>query len=304
MNLVPSPDGRFLVISTSGWEKPALVVFDTKELQVVSRAPMEHTWLGLAWHPTARDSSPPARARTSIVRVRLGRGAADRRAAHCARGRPSDTRAATGSRMPASSPGWRSAPTARRLYATQLYGQKVRRDRSAGQRRVVATAELPRGALHVRALARRQDPVRLGLGRRRRSCCSTRRRSRREARFRSASIPTRWCSRATARACSSPAPTRTRCGSSTSRHERRTSRSRSRSTPRRRSGSTPNGLSLSPDGRTLLVANADNNTVDRRRRLEARLEPGRGLRPGRLVSDRRAVRSRRIPILRRSTARA
>src|SRR4029077_20818 len=26
-------------------------------------------------------------------------------------------------------------------------------------------------------------------------------------------------------------------------------------------GSTPNGLALSPDGRTLLVANADNNTV-------------------------------------------
>ena len=26
-------------------------------------------------------------------------------------------------------------------------------------------------------------------------------------------------------------------------------------------GSTPNGLGLSPDGRTLLVANADNNTV-------------------------------------------
>ena len=26
-------------------------------------------------------------------------------------------------------------------------------------------------------------------------------------------------------------------------------------------GSTPNGLSLSPDGETLLIANADNNTV-------------------------------------------
>ena len=51
MNLTASRDGRFLVVSTSGWEKPALVVFDTKSLQVVSRTPMEHTWLGLAWHP-------------------------------------------------------------------------------------------------------------------------------------------------------------------------------------------------------------------------------------------------------------
>ena len=54
MSVAPSRDGRFLVISTSGWEKPALVVFDTRSLQVVSRAPMEHTWLGLAWHPDGK----------------------------------------------------------------------------------------------------------------------------------------------------------------------------------------------------------------------------------------------------------
>ena len=36
---------------------------------------------------------------------------------------------------------------------------------------------------------------------------------------------------------------------------------RSRSTPARPPGSTPNALGLSPDGETLLVANADNNTV-------------------------------------------
>ena len=35
----------------------------------------------------------------------------------------------------------------------------------------------------------------------------------------------------------------------------------SRSLPKAPPGSTPNALALSPDGRTLLVANADNNTV-------------------------------------------
>src|SRR2546428_12348780 len=36
MNLVPSPDGRFVAISTSGWSKPALSIFDTKNLQIVN----------------------------------------------------------------------------------------------------------------------------------------------------------------------------------------------------------------------------------------------------------------------------
>src|SRR3982751_5774906 len=37
MNLVPSPDGRLIAISTSGWAKPAISIFDTKNLQVVNR---------------------------------------------------------------------------------------------------------------------------------------------------------------------------------------------------------------------------------------------------------------------------
>src|SRR5919204_6029568 len=36
LNMVPSPDGRFIVISSSGWERPALVVFDTRTLQIIS----------------------------------------------------------------------------------------------------------------------------------------------------------------------------------------------------------------------------------------------------------------------------
>src|SRR5215218_3526938 len=51
MNLVPSPDGRFIAISTSGWAKPAISVFDTRNLQIVSRLEVDHTWLGLVWHP-------------------------------------------------------------------------------------------------------------------------------------------------------------------------------------------------------------------------------------------------------------
>src|SRR5262245_28459661 len=54
MNLAAAPDGRFIAISTSGFSKPALVVFDTKSLQIVNRVEVDHTWLGLAWHPDGK----------------------------------------------------------------------------------------------------------------------------------------------------------------------------------------------------------------------------------------------------------
>src|SRR3954466_7464224 len=37
MSVVPSPDGRLLAISTSGYAKPAISLFDTHALQIVSR---------------------------------------------------------------------------------------------------------------------------------------------------------------------------------------------------------------------------------------------------------------------------
>src|SRR5689334_1443146 len=54
MNVVPSPDGRMLAISTSGWGKPAISLFDTRTLQIVSRIDVEHTWLGLVCSPDGK----------------------------------------------------------------------------------------------------------------------------------------------------------------------------------------------------------------------------------------------------------
>ena len=65
---------------------------------------------------------------------------------------------------------------------------------------------------------------------------------------------------ATAAGCSSPAPTPTRSGSSTS-AAKRPRADLGRAVPDAPPASTPNALALSPDGTTLLVANADNNTV-------------------------------------------
>src|SRR3954452_18252000 len=54
MNVVASPDGRLLAISTSGYAKPALSLFDTRTLQIVARLEVEHTWLGLVWQADGR----------------------------------------------------------------------------------------------------------------------------------------------------------------------------------------------------------------------------------------------------------
>ncbi len=51
LNMAPSPNGRFLVITNNGWARPTLTVFDTKTEQVIRRVAVENAWLGLAWSP-------------------------------------------------------------------------------------------------------------------------------------------------------------------------------------------------------------------------------------------------------------
>jgi YVTN family beta-propeller protein len=51
LNMVWSPDGRYLIITNNGWSKPTLTVFDTTNFYITQRVPLEHAWLGLAWHP-------------------------------------------------------------------------------------------------------------------------------------------------------------------------------------------------------------------------------------------------------------
>jgi YVTN family beta-propeller protein len=51
MAFVPSPDGRFLIVSNNGYSKPSLTVVDTATFTVKSVFPLDYAWLGLAWHP-------------------------------------------------------------------------------------------------------------------------------------------------------------------------------------------------------------------------------------------------------------
>jgi YVTN family beta-propeller protein len=54
MAFVPSPDGRFLIITNNGYSKPTLTIVDTQRFAVKAAVPVEHAWLGLAWHPDGK----------------------------------------------------------------------------------------------------------------------------------------------------------------------------------------------------------------------------------------------------------
>jgi YVTN family beta-propeller protein len=258
MNLVASPDGRFLAISTSGYTRPALSILDVRTLQIVHRLEVDHTWLGLVWHPDGKRLFASGASENVIYEFTFqgGRltaagsiplGAAERHP-----GRDVIDNAGYVAGLDISDDG-------RMLYATQIYGQKVRAI-DVAQRKIVATAELPaepytcvlspdgqtlvvsvwggaklmmldawtltvKGEVavgeHPNAMVFARDGARLFV-----ACANT-----------NAVWVVDWAKGTAVEqisvALGAQAPV----------------------------GSTPNGLALSPDGRTLLVPNADNNTV-------------------------------------------
>ncbi|HYT66106.1 MAG TPA: YncE family protein, partial [Vicinamibacterales bacterium] len=258
MNVVPSPDGRFLAISSSGYTKPALSILDTRSLQIVNRLELEHTWLGLVWHPDGKRLFASGSSENVIYEFSFqgGRltaagniqiGLAERHP-----GRDVIENAGYVAGLEISGDG-------RMLYAAQIYGQKVRAIDIA-QRKVTATADLPaepytcvlspdgqtllvsvwggakvvmldpstlaqKGEFavgeHPNAMEFSRDGKRLFV-----ACANT------NAVW-ILDLATGAPSEQISVALGTQAPV----------------------------GSTPNGLALSPDGRTLLIANADNNTV-------------------------------------------
>ena len=258
MNLVPSPDGRLIAISSSGWSKPAISIFDTHTQQIVGRADVDHTWLGLIWHPDGKRIFASGASENVIYEYTYQNGkltasgsipisAAERHAS-------GDTIENAGYVA-----GMAISPDGTRIYAAQIYGEKVRAI-DVAKKQVTATAELgaeaytcvlsPDGQTlyvsvwgaskivmldawtlaskgeiavgeHPNAMTLSRDGSRLFV-----ACANTN------------AVWIVDTARKTAAeqisvALGAQAPP----------------------------GSTPNGLALSPDGNTLLIANADNNTV-------------------------------------------
>ncbi len=257
LNMVPSPDGRFLVITNNGWSAPTLTVFDTKNEQVTGRVPIDHAWLGLAWHPDGTRLYSAGAAENTIYEFEWANGAL-KEAGKFAIALPE--RRVAGELVNAGFLGGLAiAPDGRRLYAVHVFGQAVSMIDLQGRREIRkislpaepytvllspdgktvfvslwgggkllmfdaetldARGEVEVGA-HPNAMLLSKDGSRLFV-----ACAST------NAVW-VVDLASRTAKEQISVALYPNAPV----------------------------GTTPNSLSLSPDGSTMLVANADNNTV-------------------------------------------
>ena len=259
MNIVPSPNGRLLAISTSGYTKPAISLFDTHTLQVISRLEVEHTWLGLVWQPDGKKIFASGASDNVISEFTVQPNGRLTAAGTISLGAPEKHPGGDVIENAGYVAGIALSPDGTRLYAAQMYGERVRAI-DVAQRKVVATADLgaepytcvlsPDGQTlyvsvwggakvvmldaltlarkgeiavgeHPNALALSRDGARLFV-----ACANT------NAVW-VVDVAKQTASEQISVALGTDAPV----------------------------GSTPNGLALSPDGATLAIANADNNTV-------------------------------------------
>ena len=258
MNVVASPDGRMLAIATSGWARPAISLFDTHTLQIVSRIELDHTWLGLVWQPDGKRIFASGASENVIYEFTVDKGRLTA-AGSISLGPPERHPGRDVIENSGYVAGIALSPDGSRLYATQMYGERVRAI-DVAQGKVVATAELeaepytcvlspdgktlfvsvwggakvvlldaatlaPKGEVavgeHPNAMIASRDGARLFV-----ACANT------NAVW-VIDVANGAPAEQIAVALGTDAPV----------------------------GSTPNGLALSPDGRTLAIANADNNTV-------------------------------------------
>jgi YVTN family beta-propeller protein len=257
LNMAPSPDGRFLVITNNGWTRPTLTVFDTRQQQVTSRVQLDNAWFGLAWAPDGSHLYSAGAAENTIYDFAWTNGAL-KDAGRITIGPPE--RRTGGEFLNAGFIGGLAiSPDGTRLYAVHVFGQALSAIDLQSRREVkkVKLAAEPYTALvsrdgrtlfvslwggskvlmfaadtlepladipvgpHPNAMLLSQDGTRLFV-----ACANT------NAVW-VVDLATRTAREQISVALYPNAPV----------------------------GTTPNSLALSPDGTTMLVANADNNTV-------------------------------------------
>jgi len=261
LNMVLSPDGQSLIVANAGYAKPTLRVVDLARMYVSSTLPLDDAWYGLAWHPGGTRLYSSGAASNSVLEL----GWQNRRLARHATlflARRAEA-PGEGTNRPAPTPqsfigGVAVSPDGRSLAAVHVLGQVVSLvDTATGQ--VRATADLPAEpytALYARdgsalfvslwggARVLLLDPVTLAV-----------RQSIEVGAHPNAMVQAAdgrlfvACANTNAVWVVDPAAAKP------------TEQISVALFPNAPPGSTPNALALSPDGRRLAVANADNNAV-------------------------------------------
>ena len=69
LNMVLSPDGRYLIVSNSGYVRPTLRVVDLERTYLSSTISLDDAWYGLAWHPNGSTVYSSGAASNSVVEL-------------------------------------------------------------------------------------------------------------------------------------------------------------------------------------------------------------------------------------------
>ncbi|HEV8345061.1 MAG TPA: alkaline phosphatase family protein [Vicinamibacterales bacterium] len=132
LNIVVSPDGRQAVITNNGLSRPTLNVVDISTWAIKTTMPMDHTWLGLVFHPDGTKLYASGAGQNSVQEFSYADGVVTRVRTLALPAHSSDTMVG----------GLAIAPNGRTLFATRVFAMTVSRiDLSNGQ--VTHTAALP-----------------------------------------------------------------------------------------------------------------------------------------------------------------
>lgn len=91
LSMVASADGRYVIITNNGWSKPTLTIVDVMQRYVRTRVPLEHAWLGLAWHPDGKRLYSSGAAENTVHEFAYDQGGTLKASGQFVLGRPAIT---------------------------------------------------------------------------------------------------------------------------------------------------------------------------------------------------------------------
>ena len=74
LNVVQSPDSRYLVVTNNGLAKPSLTIIDVASWTVKNTTAVDHAWFGLAWHPDGTKLYSAGATQNSVLEYVYGDG--------------------------------------------------------------------------------------------------------------------------------------------------------------------------------------------------------------------------------------
>ncbi len=126
--MVESPDGRLLLIVNNGYAAPTITIVDREHEYVRETVPLDHAWLGMAWHPDGKRLYVSGAGNNTVHEMQFAAGKLTR-GIDLVLGRPMDAPASAPNR-PAPVPqsfvgGLAISPDGSLLFAVHVLGQIV-----------------------------------------------------------------------------------------------------------------------------------------------------------------------------------